>query len=68
MIVRCSIFVKSHVFDPDFVIRGDGVCRVNPKWRGWWWGGVRYRRPEGNELFHVRIGYRLALRAKLELP
>jgi CRISP-associated protein Cas1 len=25
-------FVKSHVFDPaDFVIRGDGVCRLNPE-------------------------------------
>jgi CRISPR-associated protein Cas1 len=25
-------FVKSHVFDPaDFVIRTDGVCRLNPE-------------------------------------
>ena len=25
-------FVKGHVFDPaDFVIRGDGVCRLNPE-------------------------------------
>ena len=25
-------FVKSHVFDPaDFVIRSDGVCRLNPE-------------------------------------
>ena len=25
-------FVKSHVFDPaDFVIRSDGVCRLNPQ-------------------------------------
>jgi hypothetical protein len=25
-------FVKGHVFDPaDFVIRTDGVCRLNPK-------------------------------------
>jgi CRISP-associated protein Cas1 len=25
-------FVKSHVFDPaDFIIRGDGVCRLNPE-------------------------------------
>jgi CRISP-associated protein Cas1 len=25
-------FVKSHVFDPaDFVISGDGVCRLNPE-------------------------------------
>jgi CRISP-associated protein Cas1 len=25
-------FVKGHVFDPaDFVIRSDGVCRLNPK-------------------------------------
>jgi CRISP-associated protein Cas1 len=25
-------FVKAHVFDPaDFVIRGDGVCRLNPQ-------------------------------------
>jgi len=24
-------FVKGHVFDPpDFVIRADGVCRLNP--------------------------------------
>jgi CRISP-associated protein Cas1 len=25
-------FVKGHVFDPaDFVIRADGVCRLNPE-------------------------------------
>jgi CRISP-associated protein Cas1 len=25
-------FIKGHVFDPaDFVIRGDGVCRLNPE-------------------------------------
>ena len=25
-------FLKSHVFDPaDFVIRSDGVCRLNPE-------------------------------------
>jgi hypothetical protein len=25
-------FVKAHVFDPaDFVIRTDGVCRLNPE-------------------------------------
>jgi CRISPR-associated protein Cas1 len=25
-------FVKDHVFDPaDFVIRSDGVCRLNPE-------------------------------------
>jgi CRISP-associated protein Cas1 len=25
-------FVKGHIFDPaDFVIRGDGVCRLNPE-------------------------------------
>jgi hypothetical protein len=25
-------FVKEHVFDPaDFVIRSDGVCRLNPE-------------------------------------
>jgi CRISP-associated protein Cas1 len=25
-------FVKRHVFDPaDFVIRADGVCRLNPE-------------------------------------
>jgi CRISPR-associated protein Cas1 len=25
-------FVKAHVFDPaDFVIRSDGVCRLNPE-------------------------------------
>jgi CRISPR associated protein Cas1 len=62
-------FVKGQVFDSaDFVICADGVCRLNPEWRVWSWRGCRHRRPEGNELFHVRIGYRLALRAKLELP
>jgi CRISPR associated protein, Cas1 family len=32
-------FIKGQVFDPaDFVIRTDGVCRLNPEWRGMWWG------------------------------
>ena len=29
---RCLISSSRHVFDPaDFVIRGDGVCRLNPE-------------------------------------
>jgi hypothetical protein len=30
--VPCLDFVKGHVFDSaDFVIRSDGVCRLNPE-------------------------------------
>jgi CRISP-associated protein Cas1 len=38
--VDCAVldFVKSTVFDPaGFVIRADGVCRLTPERRGWWW-------------------------------
>jgi CRISPR-associated protein Cas1 len=38
-------FVKGHVFGPaDFVIRADGVCRLNPEWREWWWRRFRHRK------------------------
>jgi hypothetical protein len=31
-VARCSIFAEGQVFDPaDFVIRGDGVCQLNPE-------------------------------------
>jgi CRISPR/Cas system-associated endonuclease Cas1 len=39
-------FVKAYVFNPsDFIIRTDGVCRLNPKWREWSWRRFFHRKP-----------------------